>query len=109
MLPEADWRELLRWILRRRRRVRITNRSMLPLLAPGDELLIEPGRFAPRIGDIVVLYHPLQPDLKIIKAIERVEGDRVFVAGLNPAASTDSRHFGPVPTSALLGRATSRF
>ena len=40
--------------------------------------------------------------------VERVEGSHVFVAGDNPAASTDSRHYGAVTANDVLGRAMLR-
>lgn len=86
---------------------------MFPLLRAGDEVLVDRRAFRrrqPRIGDIVIVQHPEQDDLKIIKRVTAVSpDDRYYVAGDNPAASTDSRDFGPVPKALILGRVTSRF
>jgi nickel-type superoxide dismutase maturation protease len=112
-LPDANWRDLLLWLLRRRRRVRVTNRSMLPLLKPDDELLIDPRAYRqrpPQPDDIVIAWHPTTPQLKIIKRVDRVLADgRVYVVGVNSAESSDSRHFGPLAPHQLIGRATCRF
>lgn len=112
-LPPSTWRDLLLWLLRRRRRVRVVNRSMVPLLQPDDEVLVDYAAYRtrpPQVGDIVVARHPQHPELKIIKVVDAVLSDgRVFLVGLNGAESADSRHFGAVPPSLLLGRVTSRF
>ena len=42
------------------------------------------------------------------KRVERIEGSHVFVVGDNPAASTDSRHYGAVTANDVLGRAMLR-
>ncbi len=86
---------------------------MLPTLVPGDEIFADPRAYRscpPQSGDIVTLYHPRQPELKIIKRVDRVEPDRgCFVLGDNPAASNDSRDFGWVPYDRLLGKVVCRF
>ena len=105
-------KELLLWALRRRDRLRITGRSMLPLLQPGDEVLVNPRAYRrqpPEPGDIVVARHPNQ-DLKLVKrvVVVRDDGD-CLLSGDNPAESSDSRQFGAVPPSCILGRVTCRF
>jgi nickel-type superoxide dismutase maturation protease len=100
--------ELLLWLLRRRRRFRITGESMLPALHPGDEVLIARGA-APRPGDIVVVQHPYQTGLRMVKRVASVRDDgSVALEGDTPGASTDSRAFGAVPAGHVLGRVTSR-
>jgi nickel-type superoxide dismutase maturation protease len=100
--------ELLLWLLRRRRRFRVTGESMLPALHPGDEVLTTRGA-ASRSGDIVVVQHPYRTDLRVVKRVASVRDDgSVTLEGDNPAASTDSRAFGAVPAGHVLGRVTSR-
>lgn len=86
---------------------------MLPILKPGDEVLINPRAYQrqrPIVGDIVVLFHPHKPEQKIIKRIVEVcEDGRYRVEGDNAAASTDSRHFGLVGFELIVGRVTGRF
>lgn len=88
---------------------------MVPLLRPGDEVLVDPRAYSqepPRPGDIVVARHPTQVDLKIIKRVIDVTGDgRFYLQGDNPdpTESSDSRSFGPVSLDHILGRVTSRF
>ncbi|WP_079127586.1 nickel-type superoxide dismutase maturation protease [Streptomyces sp. TP-A0874] len=81
--------------------------SMVPTLRPGDRLLVRYG--APvRPGDVVVLRHPMQQDLLIVKrAVERRDGGW-WVLGDNPYAESDSREFGAVPEEMVLARARLR-
>lgn len=112
-LPPARRTDLLLWLLRLRRRYRVTGASMLPELKAGDEVLVNRRAYRhqpPRVGDIVLLYHPHQPGLKMIKRVVAVTADgRCRVQGDNPAESSDSRHFGSVLFEDILGRVTSRF
>ena len=74
---------------------------MEPTLHAGDWILARrDGRAA--TGDIVVLEHPQRAGMLIVKRVERVDADGFWVTGDAPGASTDSRHFGPVPT--VVGR-----
>jgi nickel-type superoxide dismutase maturation protease len=73
--------------------------SMEPTLSDGDWILALVGRWAGRSagpGDLVVLAHPERPGLLIVKRVQSVADDGYWVLGDAPAASTDSRHFGPV-------------
>jgi len=105
--------ELLLWLLRRRRRFRITGNSMRPLLKPGDEVLVNPGAYQqmpPTPGDIVVVQHPYRTDLRLVKRVAAVLADgSCVIYGDNPSESTDSRSFGAVVPEQILGRVTSRF
>jgi nickel-type superoxide dismutase maturation protease len=112
-LPDSGWRELLLWLLRRRRRVRVTGESMLPALRPGDEVLIDPGayrRVPVQPGDLVVARHPYRTDVQLVKRVGSVLDDgRCALEGDNPSESTDSRSFGAVAPERIVGRVTSRF
>jgi nickel-type superoxide dismutase maturation protease len=105
--------ELLLWLLRLRRRFRVSGASMLPILEPGDEVLIDPKAYrrrSPLPGDIVVARHPHQRDLCVIKRVESVlDGGSCRLRGDNPDESTDSRAFGDVSPSQILGCVTSKF
>jgi type IV secretory pathway protease TraF len=52
-------------------------------------------------GDIVVVRHE---GLEKIKRIEQIDGVKLFIVGDNQAASTDSRHFGWIDRSAVVGK-----
>ena len=112
-LGESSWIDLLKWILRLRKRVRISGASMIPLLYPGDEVLVDVRAYQkslPNVGDIVVAYHPLRENFKIVKRIGRVYPGGLFdLIGENPDASTDSRDFGRIHLNDLFGKVTSRF
>lgn len=91
--------------------VEVTGPSMVPTLRHGDWLLVQYVRNAEgvREGDVVVLRHPLQQDLLIVKrAVERREGGW-WVLGDNTFVENDSREFGTVPDELLLARGVGRF
>ena len=85
---------------------------MRPTLLPGDRLVVvRPWRRRLRPGDVVALRDPRQPARLMVKrvaAVDRATGD-LTVAGDDPAASTDSRHFGPVPSALVRGRVVYRY
>ena len=87
----------------RPRRVAVEGRSMEPTLAPGDRLLVVRARVL-HAGDIVAVRDPRDPTRVLVKRISAVLEDEIVLRGDNPEVSTDSRAFGPVPTSAVLGR-----
>jgi len=90
--------------------VRVAGASMQPTLADGDRLLCRDvsGRRPVRAGDVVVARRPDRPALLLVKRAVRREGEGWWLEGDNPAASDDSRVFGPVPDSLVLGRAVLR-
>ena len=107
-IPPAGWAEALRWLRRRRVRVRVTGRSMWPLLKPGDEVLVDPGCAVQR-GDIVVARHPFRSDAHIIKRLDGWdERGGLRLLGDNPDESSDSRTLGNVPPDLVVGRVTSQ-
>ncbi|WP_008315273.1 nickel-type superoxide dismutase maturation protease [Leptolyngbya sp. PCC 6406] len=122
-LRSATWWDVLLWLGRRRRRWRVTGESMVPLLQPGEEVLMNPhayrdgqrpaqrGHRHPRPGEIVVARHPQRPDcFPLIKRVRIVASDgRCHLEGDNGAASTDSRQFGLVPPQDILGQVVCRF
>ena len=91
---------------------------MTPTLLPGDSLLVLPAgpsglpwlRRAPRVGSIVIAEREGRLDVKrVARAPESApesaphQSDALWLLGDNAAASSDSRHGGPVPLSALRG------
>jgi nickel-type superoxide dismutase maturation protease len=85
----------------------VYNPSMLPTLRPGDRLVVKYGSRV-RPGAVVVLRHPLQHDLLIVKrALER-RSNGWWVVGDNPQVRNDSREFGPVPDDLMVARAWVR-
>lgn len=112
-LQDADASELIAWVRRKRKRFRVTGHSMMPLLLPGEEVLIDPSAYthrSPEPGDIVVAEHPSLPGFRVVKRVVAVleSGDCILI-GDNSSESTDSRSFGAVPHHKIVGRVTSRF
>jgi nickel-type superoxide dismutase maturation protease len=99
-------------------RIVVEGASMVPTLQPGDFLVAtrsgESGR-----GSLVVVEHPGRPGYEMIKRVAGVAGDRFdgqvlseaerWVVGDNPDGSTDSRHFGPLPATAVRGVVRLRY
>jgi nickel-type superoxide dismutase maturation protease len=89
-------------------RVVVDGLSMIPVLAPGEHLLVRVGGVV-RPGGIVVARRPDRPDLLVVKrAVERRDGGW-WLAGDNPGASDDSRTFGVVPDDSIVGVAVLRY
>ena len=81
---------------------------MRPTLEPGDRLLVVRGR-RPPVGAVVALADPRDPGRVLVKRVAAWGPEGAEVLGDDPAASTDSRHFGPVAPEALLGRVVRRY
>jgi nickel-type superoxide dismutase maturation protease len=99
------------WVLRRVGRVEVDGESMVPTLLPGDRLVVVRG-LRPRAGDLVTVADPRAPQRVVVKRVAAVAGgslSTVVVRGDNPAASTDSRTFGPVPARSVRGRVVYRY
>ncbi len=101
--------------LRSVRRFEVVGSSMEPALLPGDRLVVfglpwvaQPW---PKPGAVVAVRDPRLPSRVLIKrvsAVDRLRGT-IEVVGDGKDASTDSRIFGPVPRSTLVGRAIYRY
>ena len=113
-------------------RVTVAEASMLPAIAPGDWLLVDPTtRHWPRRGSVVVFREPGSGELAIKRVVGRpgdwisfedgwlqLADDEAWLisdASDEEAAAAgwgrprDSRAYGPVPVEALLGRAWFRY
>jgi nickel-type superoxide dismutase maturation protease len=86
---------------------------MVPTLLPGDRVLVFRGvgplRATIRVGDLVALVDPRDPDRTMVKRVAGFTTGGVIVAGDNATASTDSRQFGPVDPAAVQGRVVYRY
>jgi nickel-type superoxide dismutase maturation protease len=90
-------------------RLVVEGESMSPSFVAGDRLLGF-GWLRPRPGDAVAVIDPREPSRLMVKRCAAVDpGGALRVEGDNPAHSTDSRHFGPVPRSAYRGRVVYRY
>ena len=81
---------------------RVAERSMEPAIKEGDYVvLLTIGGIG--IGDVVALKHPYK-NLTIIKRVVKTGVDSVYVEGDNGKTSEDSRSFGFVKKSAVIGK-----
>ncbi len=78
--------------------------SMLPTYKPGQQVLSFNWGYLfnkPKVGDIVVLE---QGGKKMIKRVKKIRSDEIFVLGDNEKMSTDSRTFGWIKKSQIIGK-----
>jgi len=86
--------------------LKVTGESLSPSFREGDYVLVVKTPFLLRSfrrGDLVVFNQP--PYGVMIKRIDFLspDGDNIFVIGSHPE-STDSRQFGPIPRSNIIGK-----
>jgi len=113
-------------------RVKVAEASMLPAIAPGDWLLVNPRvRRWPRKGSVVVFREPDTDELAIKRVASgpgeevrfregllrlgddeawlSADADVATAAAAGFGAPRDSARFGPVPLELLVGRAWFRY
>ncbi len=85
---------------------------MQPVLNDGDRVLSDAGAFRrrpPAPGQLVVARLPAPDRRFMVKlVVHRDASGNLWLRGINPAQSTDSRDFGTVPEKNVVGRVTSR-
>jgi len=81
---------------------------MLPTLRDGARVVVDTGAYvdlSPQPGDVVLAKHPFHTGVWLVKRVDRIMPDGcVFVVGDNPAESTDSRSWGALEPSRIIGR-----
>ena len=83
----------------------MSGQSLSPRLRDGDYVLVAPPALAGgvRVGDVVVFRRP-DDGSTTIKVVDDISPDgRLFVLGTHEY-SIDSRHFGPIARSSLVGK-----
>ena len=83
---------------------------MQPTLEPGDRVLVRRLSLNQplRLGSVVVTWHPQRSKLRLIKRLNKLDQNGLWLLGDNPADSTDSRQLGPVATNLLIGEVVGR-
>ena len=108
MIPDATIIDRLYILLGWRVNIRVEGPSMLPVLADGDRVVVDPSA-KPAKGDIVVAYHPFKKSVSIVKRIVDILPDgRYVLLGENLTESTDSRSFGTIAAADIFGKVVSR-
>lgn len=84
---------------------KILGNSMIPTLKPGDQVLTFNWFINFNVGDLIVLK---QNSKEMIKRIQKSSDREVFVVGDNENDSIDSKDFGWVKKSAIIGKVILR-
>ena len=87
---------------------KVREQSMEPWAREGDFVLVDKMSylfFKPKVGHVVVVRHPQRPNLFLLKRIVQESEGMYFVQGDNALKSMDSRYFGSVLQSSLVGKA----
>lgn len=78
---------------------RVEGLSMAPAYPHGK--VVFAWRFKKqKIGDVVIVKHHR---VELIKRVHKMDDDKVYLLGDNPEESTDSRHYGWLPLSSIIG------
>ncbi len=88
-------------LLHLRKHFIVEGNSMSPLLESGDIVYTKKSQKI-KVDDVVVLPHPFR-NKYIIKQVTALHCEMLELSGLNPESSEDSRTFGYVPVSDVLG------
>jgi len=79
---------------------------MEPSLPSGSMVLVNRIYYflgSPKTGDIVAVKDPRDGKI-LIKRVNKLSGNKVFVLGDNEKQSTDSRKFGMIEISSIIGK-----
>ena len=78
---------------------RVNGASMHPHL-PHGKLVFAWRHKKPKVGDVVIVKHH---KVEVLKRIHQIEGELAYLLGDNPDESTDSRKYGWLPLSTIMG------
>lgn len=103
----------LAWIKWRYTRYAVSGASMEPALHEGDFVIVDRKAFAgrlPRPGEVILAKDPREPSRTLVKRVTWVDlHGQIWVEGDNRPQSTDSRTFGRMGASGLVGRVVFRY
>lgn len=78
---------------------------MLPTLRPGQDVLAWCWFNKYKTGDIVIVHRAKRRvQSEIVKRVQNVKNGKVYLIGDNTEESTDSRNFGAVKKSEIIGK-----
>jgi phage repressor protein C with HTH and peptisase S24 domain len=83
------------------RRLEVVGPSMIPTYAPGERVSAVRKWRRVRVGDVVALVDPGDPQRFLLKRCVQRHGSKLDVRGDNAAISKDSREFGLVASSSV--------
>jgi type IV secretory pathway protease TraF len=67
---------------------------------PHGKLVLALRHKKPKVGDVVIVKHHR---IEVLKRIHEIQGELAYLLGDNPDESTDSRHYGWLPLSSIIG------
>lgn len=92
----------------RRIGIQVSGDSMVPTLKNDDRVIVDLKQ-AIGPGDLVLANHPYKKSIRIIKRVASIDPDaNFFLVGDNPDESSDSKAFGAVPSSDIVGKVISK-
>ena len=115
--PAKGWASSPLKLRLRSRRFVVADESMRPTFLPGDRLWVDPRayeRLAPTVGDVVVVKDPEVTGRLLLKRVFEISlgpsGEpRVDVRGDESSRSRDSRQFGKIAPSLVVGKVWYRY
>lgn len=78
---------------------RVNGASMHPAI-PHGKIVFALRHRRPKKGDVVIVRHHR---VEVLKRVHELKEDLAYLLGDNPEESTDSRHYGWLPVSSILG------
>lgn len=85
---------------------------MRPFFNPGDKLVINRWAYLfspPKKGDIIAFQLQNKSSTILLKKVGKVSKNKLFVVGLNPADSLDSRKLGLISKDQVLGKVLTKY
>jgi nickel-type superoxide dismutase maturation protease len=97
------------------RTIAVSGNSMNPTFNDGDWLLFSPIRnlgskqLPSLVGKVVVIERESYPGIHFIKRVTKIVDQGLWVEGDNQTASTDSRQWGAINPSEVVGKVRLRY